>query len=359
MSDILKIRDFIYLDIERMRSIFAQLEKGLIESSTDEKGEDKRIHGKAATSTLLDVLGIKAEGMGEIFFKNKETETRSLHDHIYNHVEKRLKDEKSIIIIESDSEIKKKWENGHLNDKIPDTSFILVKGRVMLDDYDRFTKLAGNINDIMEALTFLQGQFEAPFDNQDLECWERIMRKTLMEQGVLMNEKFIKSLVLVVNAFFLDRLVIKVFPYPKNINLKLVGNLNRNFLRDSIESIIFKYGTAPVSDWWIFGQISSIFPENYDPADSIKDIKYKRMIKNLDTVNEILGHGEDFNSLDISDQNSWKSLGFTDADFEFLKKKGMEFPLENVFHAFRTIDHEASFKFPTVTFTPIAVYRGD
>jgi hypothetical protein len=44
-----------------------------------------------------------------------------------------------------------------------------------------------------------------------------------------------------------------------------IGNHRKNnpkILRDDIERIIYKYGTAPVSDWTIFGQIASVTPVN-------------------------------------------------------------------------------------------------
>ena len=110
--------------------------------------------------------------------------------------------------------------------------------------------------------------------------------------------------------FYQDRVVIKIIPYEEYPDFRLVGNIDKTYLRDDIESIIYKYGTAPVSDWTIFGQIASVPPEN--SSDQMFNV----------TGNQI--------------ENAFQQM----------------------FDAYRKIENMAqSVTYPEIAITPIAIYR--
>lgn len=144
-----------------------------------------------------------------------------------------------------------------------------------------------------------------------------------------------------------------------------------------MESITFKYGTFPVSEWYVFGQVSSIFPQDYNPNSFFQDPKYEKIFENAGNINTILTNinnsgatvksNYDLDHLDLAmienvnpeDINFLKSLHLDKDDFNVLQNIGMDMVLETVFNSFRGADYVFSTKFPSVTFTPIAVYRGD
>ncbi|MBA7552742.1 hypothetical protein ES705_45316 [subsurface metagenome] len=78
---------FIYLDIERLKSIIAQIEQGLINVSNRSKSNKKEVMARAEGS-LLGFL--KAAGGAKYVWQNQTTETKTLHDNIYNKVENAL-----------------------------------------------------------------------------------------------------------------------------------------------------------------------------------------------------------------------------------------------------------------------------
>lgn len=353
MAEKLNIRDFIYLDVERMKSIFSQIHEGIIEQSTEEKGGQKNISaGGSGHGGIPGFAKLKGEISGGILWENKETETKTLHDHMFNIVEEVLRKEDSIYVINgNDKKIKKAWKDGALSQKIPDNAFVLIKGRVMIDDYSRFEQIARNFNEL--STTF--GGF----------------------QNMNFDDSFISSIFLLMNLFYQNELFIKVLPYQDNPYLRFIGNLNREFLRDPIESITFKYGTYPVSEWYFFGQISSIFPKGYNPLQSFKKTKYGKIFENAGNANTILTNlansgtevnsNQDLDGIDLSTINNvseddiklLKSLKLNNFDFYVLKNVGMDMVFESVFNGVREADYIFSTKFPAVTFTPIAVYRGD
>lgn len=377
MGTKLKIRDFIYLDVERMKSIFSQINEGVSESSTEETGSKKSVSGGAEGSGGIPLLAkIKGDIKSEIIWENKESETKTLHDHMYNVIEDALIKEDSIYYIDgTDASIKESWIQGELGNKISDTAFLLIKGRVMIDDYVKFKELVKNFNKIQE--TFSSMNVDLPEDPDERKLFKKLLRKDLRKQGTSFDEEMIDNILFIIEQFYQNELFIKVLPYSDNYYLRFIGNLNQNFLRESMESITFKYGTFPVSEWYVFGQVSSIFPQDYDPTKFFQDPKYEKIFQNAGNISTILTNisnsgvkvksNYDLDHLDLSkienvsqeNINFLKSLHLDKDDFNILQNIGMDLVLESVFNGFRGADHVFSAKFPSVTFTPIAIYRGD
>lgn len=353
MAEKLKIRDFIYLDVERMKSIYAQMYEGITESSTEEKSNKKTISGSGRGSGGIPGFA-KLEGKigGELLWENKETETKTLHDYMYNRVEEVLKDQDLIYSIkENNGKLKEAWKDGIFAKEIPNNGFVLIKGRVMIDDYKNFEMIANNFSKLNEL-------FGA-------------------SQSSDFNTELMEGILTLIKVFYKNELFIKVFPYSDNHYLKFIGNLNREFLRDSIESITFKYGTNPVSDWYFFGQISSIFPKDYNPQKSIMETKYGKIIQEAGNINTILtnlaGYGirvsgnYDLDKINVSELENvskediefLKSFKMDKFDYGVLKDVGVDTVFESIFNVFRQVDYVLSTKFPSITFTPIAIYRGD
>src|SRR5690606_10099904 len=110
--------------------------------------------------------------------------------------------------------------------------------------------------------------------------------------------------------FYKERIVIKNIPFVESPDFRFVGSLNPIYLRESIENIIYKYGTAPKEEWFMFAQIASI-PNNEN------------------------------NDLDIT-----------------LNKNEIERGLQSVFDAIRAIEKIGlSITFPEIAVTPLAIYR--
>lgn len=376
VEDKIKIRDFIYLDVERMKSIFAQIYEGLNESSTEEVGGQQSLSTSIEGSGGIPLIAkIKGVIKGGVVWENKETETKTLHDHMYNLIEEVLKDQDSIHYIDGTDELlKSSWIDGELENKISDTSFLLIKGRVMIDDYQNFQKLFRNFNKIQEAIGSFQ--LEIPKDPIEKELFKQILRRTWKEQGTSLDEDMIENILLLLAHFYQNELFIKVLPYSDNYFLRFIGNLNKEFLRDSMESIIFKYGTFPVSEWYVFGQVSSIFPNGYNPSN-FQDPKYGNIIQNAGNINTILTNiknsgiiirnNHDLDQLDVSSIANvsqeniefLKSFHLGKEDYNVLQNVGLDIVFESIFNSSRGLDYVFSTKFPSVTFTPIAIYRGD
>jgi hypothetical protein len=123
------IRDFIYLDEERLRSFSAQLLQGVPESSVSES--DHEIGGAAKGEAGL-LTFLKAQGELDYRYRRSASETRSLHHHVYTLFEQSLDDRgflRSVDVLFDHT----KWSM----DTFVDGEFVRIRGSVQLVDHSR------------------------------------------------------------------------------------------------------------------------------------------------------------------------------------------------------------------------------
>jgi hypothetical protein len=298
----MQIRDFIYLDIDRLRSIVAQKEKGIIETFNESESNTKEISGniQGGLSSVLKLAG----GL-KYLFQKQETQTKTFHDYIYNKVEDELI--KSEILIHIPEQITvEDISNSQYLDMLSDSSFILVDGKIIINDFSQMRIIIENINKIGEFIAQCNILSESTGTKQSVK--DQKLRE--LKQQLTFDKKMIEGFKLFFDVFYKDRIIIKVIPFDDYPDFRLVGNLNGEYLRDDISSITYKYGTAPASKWVVFAQIASI---------PTKD--------RINLIQEYSG-------------------------------SQIEVALQRVFDSFRDIELLAqSVNYPEIAITPIAIYR--
>lgn len=83
------VRDFMYLDWERVRSMSAQLLGGFPQDATRESGHETGARGQVEGGLPLT---IKGRGEGDYRYFRTQNETRSLHHYVYSLFEERLRE---------------------------------------------------------------------------------------------------------------------------------------------------------------------------------------------------------------------------------------------------------------------------
>jgi len=251
----LQIRDFIYLDVDRLKSILSQIERGLIESKTETSSSSKEILGEGGLS-IPAIL--KAAGGVKFLLENRSTETKTLHDHIYNYVEDELTNKGQLININKSSYVEA-WKNGIIHEDLSQTSFILAKGHFVINDYEYMKNILERFNDISEFIAYC-GTLE---NKNSIPQKEKTKQFHRARTEMKLDRKLVKGLLNFIDTFYKNRLIIKVLPFRDYSNFRLVGNLQDDFLRDKIQSILYKYGTSPSSEWILFAQIASMPEKSY------------------------------------------------------------------------------------------------
>lgn len=117
-------RDFIYLDINRVQSIIAQLQQGLLNEML--KGENKQTTGRMemAVNLLAMLLPASVSGSVEHSRGSSLNESRVLHDYAFEVARDSLENEG--LLIEDDN---LDW------DEVPKSGFVLMRGSARISDY--------------------------------------------------------------------------------------------------------------------------------------------------------------------------------------------------------------------------------
>jgi hypothetical protein len=244
------VRDFIYLDINRIKSIISQLDKGLISETQTENGNSGSLN--VGTEGKVPLIG-SASIETDLQKYRKSLETKSPHDYIYNRVEDLLLKNKMLLQIPNEDEY---ICSSKVRELIDNTSFVLTKGKVAINDYSQLLNFLDKYDDLMKVLARSEISKDSTRSQQNIDYQNKYN-----EYKNKLSPDTRKDIITFINIFYKDRIVIKITPFKELPDFRFVGNLDKAYFRDCIESIIYKYGTAPISDWTMFCQIASIPPE--------------------------------------------------------------------------------------------------
>jgi hypothetical protein len=131
------LRDFVYLDWERVRSLSAQLLGGVPQDATKESGHDLGARGEVRGGIPAILSG---KGGGDYRYFSTQNETRSLHHYVYSLFETRLRERGVVTEVDASFDFDK-WTEDHFRDG----QFVLVTGLVRFMDY-------GWVSTMMDAL---------------------------------------------------------------------------------------------------------------------------------------------------------------------------------------------------------------
>ena len=143
------LRDFIYIDKNRMYSLYSQLFEGVVESlvkSVSYSSEEQKTERKLE-ETIIDA-SVKVQNV-------------VLFDHIYNTLEDKIASH--LLVIDETT----------TKEDIKPTSIIKVTGYVTIEDYEHLSYLMDNFNDIGLALANIQLRSKKEDEKQSCNNWLR------------------------------------------------------------------------------------------------------------------------------------------------------------------------------------------
>lgn len=217
-------RDFIYLDINRVQSIIAQLQEGLLNEVMEGKTEQTSGKMQMAVNLPAMMLPVSASGSVEHGRGTSISESKVLHDYAFEAARRSLEDEE--LLLEDD---------GLDRDDVPETGFLVVKGSARITDYRTLEKIAAN------------------FDKVD----KIFSTKTGKQAGM---GKQMKEMNTVIDSYFKDSIRVKI---TNAQGCEFIGPLAREHLREDIRDLIYKYSSAPEGEWVMLADIARVpSPDN-------------------------------------------------------------------------------------------------
>lgn len=296
-----KVRDFIYLDKRRVLSFGSQLLGGIADAITiskdDSKQHERKIEAKGTvggnfnlgndTTTLLRALigmigkvdvGISGEVNPYFSTINTSAEERTeqrLLDHFqFTLLRNALVEQK--LLLNLDDFKQNEWDNGKALEKIKPGDFIELTCRVKLLDVTHLESIANTIEKLVETIQQMNIFEQAEKRHQSGENLDEYLAE-IQKSPVTMGYEITKSSLggnvnpLQFNALIelmkniskegFTSIPVQVIARPKLVSssgTKFVAPIRTEYLIDSKEELIFKYGYEPEQDWKLIAQVCKI-----------------------------------------------------------------------------------------------------
>jgi hypothetical protein len=278
------IKNFIYLDEDKMYSLSSQLFEGVTEyvlnESSSEQGESEEQKGPVGSGRILGDILRNSE---------RNTEKKFLNDYSYTIFEKKLLEDEMVLIVGGEKSKELKLNVGQ--------SFIKVTSKATFNDINTITNTLKNFNKIGKALAHITNFNEISAVREQLEKAKSNVKdrneksklqtqlksmsninKLAKESGLQQDQDFLDDLSFVLNYGFQDQLEIQM-ELDESI---FSANLNRSFLREPEELIVRKYSRKTEVEFTLFGIITQHQREKLDELEENEDYEsIKEALMNL------------------------------------------------------------------------------
>lgn len=256
------IREFIYLDVPKLFSLYSQVFEGISEKIVEE-----RINQIITGETQISFIK-QSESSSQALEASRRVESGILHDHMYNRLEKKIE---STMIDAS------KINKDKIKEKLSECPIIKISGRSEIEDYERlnillekfneistiiaYSMIIGNpelqasINELQTKLTTLSGKQKKNIESQlnELKDSKKLAEKQGLAQDPMML-KNLKSFGEIFNPNGYD-IVITSNNLP---DIHYRGVLNRNWLRIDPQLMRQLFGGQSEAPWSMVGTVTHI-----------------------------------------------------------------------------------------------------
>lgn len=264
-------REFIYLDTDRVQSIIAQLQEGLLTEIMS--GNQKEISGRAGVTkgVLSQLVGIEAGLQGK--YVTDIRQSKVLHDFAFNITLDSLR-KKDLLIDNVDEFNREEFP-------VPEAAFILTAGQPKLYDISILTRLWEK-----------KWKLDRGAKNKDLG--RRPNKKPSEKDDTESSQA--RALF---ETFYGDAIIIS---QTNARDVTFEGLILRQHLREDIRSLIFKYGATPQGTWSLLAQVGNI-PERKEGlldeetsriSESIEEISLENRKNGLEAVKELIDRSNEF-----------------------------------------------------------------
>lgn len=260
------IKSFIYLDEEKMYSISSQLFEGMtqyiLKEESESLNEEQQQKGNFLSGRFMADMMSQSKGKSEMCY---------LHDFAFNLFEKEL-EERSLLY-----DIKPTDDLTDLLDK----GFVRIHGKVVFCDYARMQYIIDNFNNIGRAIGSLQyvaneqlTQFKQDIattkereqrnkKQQIVKSVEKKIEEQLKQQGLVLDDKYIKNLSTVMKFGFQESFEVRVVLSESSLNFSVVANPQCFKERGNV--LVSKYSRITEKEFTVIGiitQAGNPKPEN-------------------------------------------------------------------------------------------------
>lgn len=270
------IKDLIYFDYDKAKSINSQINGGIISEITRAIEKEENINSEVG----VDIKIFKSKIAGGEKEKSLKTEKIELYHELLNEVENILVKKKILTDLnfkynELNSDSERFIQN------LPNLTYIKATGYCSFEDNERFKRIMLNFNDIQRLIhtsildndpeikklkteiNDLKKQIKKSNNQKDLSkliAIDKTIDKMMEEKigTILLDETFIERIEIFLNTFTPNRLNFRLAPIDNLNDFQILSNLKNQYLvNGDFENIIYTYGSKPNIKLTVFGIITS------------------------------------------------------------------------------------------------------
>jgi len=309
------LRDFLYLDSERVRSLLAQIEGGVVEAVVQRITRTKE--GRAGASFFRIF-----EAGGSLVSEKASEQTKTLQDALYLLFEEAAS-EAGVFADTDGLSVPEEWDSGAVHKKLREAELIRLTGPTRIFDSGHFRQRAESVGTFTRLLTEM-------IHSEDLSKIPEKQRERRLEQlaeqafdadaGTLRGFRTVGEFI---ESFMRGQILVRQFPCgTEHPGFALVGTLlpRAGYLQEERDALFAKYGSG-TAIWTLVAQVASIPKSSDGPTSPAFDAEL------------LTGEGNAINRTQLED--------FATQLLEYMEHIGIaEGPT-----------------YPSITVTPIAIYR--
>ena len=252
------IRNFLYLDSQKLRSVSSQLFEGVTDYVLHNQQERTEVseqqRGPIASGRVL----------GDIFSKEKSSsEMRFLEDYAYSIFEERMTE---LELIE-DSLLSSFSVNSN-------KAFFKVTESLQINDVAATIRLIENFNELGEALLRLSLMPTNGLTGGGAQMSDHEVKKLAANNGLRIDEKLLKSVRKIISFGLNEVLEASVVTH----NHLFTAPLKREFLRETADMILYKFSRVTQLKFTLLGMVTQR-GNIAEPQDQLSDVKDAEGVK--------------------------------------------------------------------------------
>lgn len=276
------IRDFIYLDKDRLNSLYSQVFEGVVQAVVESYSNEMRSNENAKSILKNQTIETKvAEASNKV-------ENKILYDHMYNSLEEKLV---NVIYNLNSNEIT-------LSD-LADKPLVKVTGKTTIQDYNRLKLYMEKFNEISSIIAYSTYSSLSKSEQKKIN-----LNQYAKSLGLSQDEKILKNIKTLTEFFNQDGYDILISP-SNSSNFIYRGVINKDYLRINPDLIRTSYGDEPPMNWTMVGQITYI-PKHEVSEDVINETvesigdSYQNMFKSYREMEKVFFEGKENKKIHIA-----------------------------------------------------------
>ncbi len=306
------IKDLIYFDYDKAKSLNSQLSGGLISELTRAIEEE----GGSSSDFGFDIKLLKGKIAASDSERTIRTEKIEVYHELLNEIERKLTEHKVLKDLNQSLTKDGKSFNDFLNN-VPNYTYIKASGWSSFEDYGRFKNIMSNFNEIQRLIyasviennpeiieqkaqiNDLKRGLQKSSNHKELaklKAIEKSFDKTIQEhsEANLLDETFVERVKTFLDTFSPNRLNFRLAPFNDFPEFQILSNLKSQYLvNGDFENVIYTYGSRPNIKLSVFGVITSCPREKdirvdlndeylrYEDSELSEEAAYDKIFRNV------------------------------------------------------------------------------